>query len=108
MADNNHAGGLRALSTVPLWRTRRPRPRWPVLSRALQPLTGNAMTGGTIALSLAPFMNVLEPSIANFFDTCNLRRPGGITRSGTWVSRRSVLQTRFLPPRDGSRGGSAK
>src|SRR6266581_2634411 len=50
-----------------------------------QPLTGSALTIGTIALSLATFMNVLDTSIANVSIPAISGDLGVSTSQGTWV-----------------------
>lgn len=52
---------------------------------ALQPLTGSALTIGTIALSLATFMNVLDTSIANVSIPAISGDLGVSPDQGTWV-----------------------
>src|SRR6266566_3420995 len=51
----------------------------------LQPLTGSALTIGTIALSLATFMNVLDTSIANVSIPAISGDLGVSPDQGTWV-----------------------
>jgi MFS transporter, DHA2 family, multidrug resistance protein len=51
----------------------------------LQPLTGTALTVGTIALSLATFMNVLDTSIANVSIPAIAGDLGVSPDQGTWV-----------------------
>src|SRR5712672_2934450 len=50
-----------------------------------QPLTGSALTLGTIALSLATFMNVLDTSIANVSIPAISGDLGVSPDQGTWV-----------------------
>src|SRR6266849_6321274 len=50
-----------------------------------QPLTGSALTIGTIALSLATFMNVLDTSIANVSIPAIAGDLGVSPDQGTWV-----------------------
>jgi MFS transporter, DHA2 family, multidrug resistance protein len=52
---------------------------------ALPPLTGSALTFGTIALSLATFMNVLDTSIANVSIPAISGDLGVSPDQGTWV-----------------------
>src|SRR5690242_11254624 len=52
---------------------------------ALAPLTGSALTIGTIALSLATFMNVLDTSIANVSIPAISGDLGVSPDQGTWV-----------------------
>src|SRR5438105_13887054 len=54
-------------------------------SAAPQPLTGSALTIGTIALSLATFMNVLDTSIANVSIPAISGDLGVSPDQGTWV-----------------------
>src|SRR6266853_876911 len=51
----------------------------------LQPLTGTALAVGTIALSLATFMNVLDTSIANVSIPAIAGDLGVSPDQGTWV-----------------------
>src|SRR3954453_9295797 len=51
----------------------------------LQPLQGTALTIGTIALSLATFMNVLDTSIANVSIPAIYGDLGVSPDQGTWV-----------------------
>src|SRR3984893_9214679 len=51
----------------------------------LQPLTGTKLTIGTIALSLAVFMNVLDTSIANVSLPAIAGDLGVSPDQGTWV-----------------------
>jgi DHA2 family multidrug resistance protein len=53
--------------------------------RQLQPLTGTVLTVGTIALSLATFMNVLDTSIANVSIPAISGDLGVSPDQGTWV-----------------------
>src|SRR5882672_2162658 len=57
----------------------------PTTPGALQPLTGSALTIGTIALSLATFMNVLDTSIANVSIPAISGDLGVSPDQGTWV-----------------------
>src|SRR5689334_8677161 len=54
-------------------------------SAPLQPLTGSALSIGTIALSLATFMNVLDTSIANVSIPAIAGDLGVSPDQGTWV-----------------------
>src|SRR4030081_469238 len=53
--------------------------------RAAPPLTGSALVVGTIALSLATFMNVLDTSIANVSIPAIAGDLGVSPDQGTWV-----------------------
>src|ERR1700710_3282890 len=53
--------------------------------RDAAPLTGSALTIGTIALSLATFMNVLDTSIANVSLPAIAGDLGVSPEQGTWV-----------------------
>src|ERR1700731_3917315 len=55
------------------------------VTQPLQPLTGTALTVGTIALSLATFMNVLDTSIANVSIPAISGDLGVSPDQGTWV-----------------------
>jgi MFS transporter, DHA2 family, multidrug resistance protein len=55
------------------------------VTQPLQPLTGTALTVGTIALSLATFMNVLDTSIANVSIPAISGDLGVAPDQGTWV-----------------------
>src|SRR5882672_8181170 len=57
----------------------------PTTPGALQPLTGSALTIGTIALALATFMNVLDTSIANVSIPAISGYLGVSPNQGTWV-----------------------
>jgi len=57
----------------------------PAGPQALPPLTGTALTIGTIALSLATFMNVLDTSIANVSIPAISGDLGVSPDQGTWV-----------------------
>jgi DHA2 family multidrug resistance protein len=57
----------------------------PVVSAASQPLEGRTLLFGTIALSLATFMNVLDTSIANVSLPAIAGALGVSTDQGTWV-----------------------
>jgi DHA2 family multidrug resistance protein len=57
----------------------------PLTPGPLQPLTGTALTVGTIALSLATFMNVLDTSIANVSIPAISGDLGVSPDQGTWV-----------------------
>jgi len=57
----------------------------PVQPGDLQPLTGSTLTIGTIALSLATFMNVLDTSIANVSIPAIAGDLGVSPDQGTWV-----------------------
>ena len=61
--------------------SRRPQP----VSVELQPLEGTALVAGTIALSLAIFMNVLDTSIANVSIPAIAGDLGVSPDQGTWV-----------------------
>ena len=52
---------------------------------AFQPLTGSELVLGTIALSLATFMNVLDTSIANVSIPAISGNMGVSPAQGTWV-----------------------
>src|SRR5215469_13354668 len=74
----------------------------------LQPLTGSALAMGTIALSLATFMNVLDTSIANVSIPAISGDMGVSPNQGTWVitsfavaNAISVPLTGFLTQRFG-------
>ena len=54
-------------------------------SHAPQPLTGSALVLGTVALSLATFMNVLDSSIANVSLPAIAGNLGVSPTQGTWV-----------------------
>ncbi|HSY45731.1 MAG TPA: MFS transporter, partial [Steroidobacteraceae bacterium] len=60
-------------------------PLTPAAAAASQPLTGTALTIGTIALSLATFMNVLDTSIANVSIPAISGDLGVSPDQGTWV-----------------------
>lgn len=79
MADDNTVEG----SAAPLPR----QPPAPVSARpaGLQPLTGTNLAIGTIALSLAVFMNVLDTSIANVSIPAIAGDLGVSPDQGTWV-----------------------
>ena len=51
----------------------------------LRPLTGSALVLGTVALSLATFMNVLDTSIANVSIPAIAGDLGVSSSQGTWV-----------------------
>src|SRR6202795_4998533 len=53
--------------------------------RPLQPLTGGKLVLGTVALSLAVFMNVLDTSIANVSIPAISGDLGVSPEQGTWV-----------------------
>jgi DHA2 family multidrug resistance protein len=57
----------------------------PAQPQQAQPLTGSALTIGTIALSLATFMNVLDTSIANVSIPAISGDLGVSPDQGTWV-----------------------
>jgi DHA2 family multidrug resistance protein len=57
----------------------------PVAAGAPPPLTGSALVLGTIALSLATFMNVLDTSIANVSIPAISGDLGVSPSQGTWV-----------------------
>ena len=63
-----------------------PRPAPPPETPAhLRPLTGGTLVAGTIALSLATFMNVLDTSIANVSIPSIAGDMGVSSSQGTWV-----------------------
>src|ERR1700674_4630785 len=55
------------------------------VNAAAAPLTGGALVLGTIVLSLATFMNVLDTSIANVSIPAIAGDPGVSPDQGTWV-----------------------
>ena len=57
----------------------------PATPAHLQPLTGGTLVAGTIALSLATFMNVLDTSIANVSIPSIAGDMGVSSSQGTWV-----------------------
>ncbi|MDE2478379.1 MAG: MFS transporter, partial [Betaproteobacteria bacterium] len=57
----------------------------PATPAHLQPLTGGTLVAGTIALSLATFMNVLDTSIANVSIPAIAGDMGVSSSQGTWV-----------------------
>jgi MFS transporter, DHA2 family, multidrug resistance protein len=57
----------------------------PIASHAHPPLTGGALVIGTLALSLATFMNVLDTSIANVSIPAIAGNLGVSPSQGTWV-----------------------
>src|SRR4030088_3000430 len=78
---------------------------------ALPPLTGSKLVLGTIALSLATFMNVLDTSIANVSIPAISGDLGVSPSQGTWVitsfavaNAISVPLTGWLAPRLGGGG----
>ena len=61
------------------------RPVPPLASQQPRPLTGGKLVVGTIALSLATFMNVLDSSIANVSIPAISGDLGVAPNQGTWV-----------------------
>ena len=61
------------------------RPAAPATPTHLRPLQGSALVVGTIALSLATFMNVLDTSIANVSIPSIAGDMGVSASQGTWV-----------------------
>src|SRR6202047_4099063 len=62
-----------------------PAPQPPARPPELQPLTGTKLAVGTVALSLAVFMNVLDTSIANVSLPAIAGDLGVSPEQGTWV-----------------------
>jgi len=63
----------------------RPQPPRPASAQAAEPLQGSARALGTVALSLATFMNVLDTSIANVSIPAISGDMGVSPAQGTWV-----------------------
>ena len=73
----------------------------PARPPALPPLRGGALAAGTIALSLATFMNVLDTSIANVSIPAIAGDNGVSPSQGTWVITSFAVSTAITVPLTG-------
>ena len=89
-----------ASTTLDDFPTRRPRRLRPPRAVAFPPLRGSDLVLGTIALSLATFMNVLDTSIANVSIPAIAGDLGVSPSQGTWVITSFARRQRDLGAAD--------
>jgi len=78
-----------------------PAPGTPAPAPSLAPLRGGMLVAGTIALSLATFMNVLDTSIANVSIPAIAGDNGVSPSQGTWVITSFAVSTAITVPLTG-------